>query len=245
MSRNRTLVLGTASVLVALAAWEIAGQLEVSNALPPLHAVVAAFVDLLGNDRFQEGVVSTATAIAIAFPPIVLVGVLLGLAMSMVRPVRWALDPYLTLGLSLPLVSVIPVLISIFGFGRSTIIAVIVVYTLPVVIVNTAAGFDSVDPDQDAMARAFGAGRVLRIRRVLLPSAAPLVVTGVRLAAGRAIKGAIVAEQIVGLVGLGGLIQRFGGAFAVEDLYAVVLFVGVVGVVSVSLIGRLERKVAV
>jgi ABC-type nitrate/sulfonate/bicarbonate transport system permease component len=50
---------------------------------------------------------------------------------------------------------------------------------------------------------------------------------GIRIGAGRAVKGAIVAERIVGPIGLGGLIQRLGGAFAVGDLYAVIIFVGV------------------
>jgi ABC-type nitrate/sulfonate/bicarbonate transport system permease component len=94
------------------------------------------------------------------------------------------------------------------------------------------------------MGRSFNADRRVAFRRILLPGAAPLVMAGIRIGAGRAIKGAIVAEQIVGLIGLGGLIQRLGGAFAVADLYAVIIFVGVIGVATVSLLGRLERGLA-
>jgi len=85
----------------------------------------------------------------------------------------------------------------------------------------------------------------LMLRRVMLPAALPLVVAGIRLAAGRAVKGAIIAEQIVGLIGLGGIIQRYGGAFAVEELYAAILFIGVGGALVVLAIGRLERRVVV
>ncbi|MDH3302336.1 MAG: ABC transporter permease subunit [Acidimicrobiia bacterium] len=243
LSAFRSVALGTISVIGALALWEIVGLAGVSSALPPFHEVALALVDLLTSDAFQESVWFTLTAIAIAFPLTVAAGLILGSLMGLIRLLRWMFDPYMTLALSVPLVAIIPILINLFGFGRVTIIAVIVVYTLPVVVVNTVAGFDSVDPDQVAMARSFGASRLLLLRRVLLPTAAPLAASGVRLAAGRAIKGAIVGEQIVGLVGMGGLIQRFGGAFAVEDLYAAIVFVGILGIVVVNLLTRLERRV--
>lgn len=95
------------------------------------------------------------------------------------------------------------------------------------------------------MARSFNASRSLMIHRILLPGAAPLTVSGIRIGAGRAIRGAIVAEQLIGLIGLGGMIQRLGGAFAVAELYAAIAFIGIVGVVTLSLLGRLERRVVV
>jgi len=245
LRRHRNRILQIASVCVALAAWEVAGQLGVSSALPPFHSVAATLRHLVTDERFLDGAVSTAIAIVIAFPLTVVAGLLLGSAMAVLRPARWSLDPYLTLGLSLPLVSVIPVIISIFGLGRPTIMAVIVVYTLPVLILNTAAGIGGVDPEQVAMAQSFEARWPLLMRRVMLPAALPLVVAGIRLAAGRAVKGAIIAEQIVGLIGLGGIIQRYGGAFAVEELYAAILFIGVGGAAVVFAIGRLERRVVV
>lgn len=245
MRRHRNRILQIASVAAVLAVWQIVGLVGVSSALPPFHSVAAALRHLLTDERFLEGAGSTVTAIVIAFPLTVVAGVLLGSVMAVLRPARWSLDPYLTLGLSLPLVSVIPVIISIFGLGRPTIMAVIVVYTLPVLVLNTAAGISGVDPEQVAMAHSFEAKWPLLLRRVMLPAALPLVVAGIRLAAGRAVKGAIIAEQIVGLIGLGGIIQRYGGAFAVEELYAAILFVGVGGVAVVFLIGRLERRVVV
>jgi NitT/TauT family transport system permease protein len=241
--RNRPVVLGIVSVALALSFWELAGLAGVSQALPPFHRVMVVFAELFTSDRFIEALVSTFKAILLAFPPTVVVGVLLGVLMAVVRPVRWALDPWVNLGLSLPLVSMIPVIILVFGLDSASIVAVVVIYTLPILIVNTASGVRSVDPDLIAMGRSFNADRRMMLRRVVLPGAAPLVVSGIRIAGGRAIKGAVIAEQIVGLIGLGGLIQRLGGAFAVEQLYAVILFVGLIGMTSVFLLGRLEKGV--
>ncbi|MPZ51395.1 MAG: ABC transporter permease subunit [Acidimicrobiia bacterium] len=233
------------SVVVVIALWEGAGRAGLSQALPPFTDVVAAFGEILTSDRFREAVVATFRAVLIGFPPSVVIGILIGTVMALYRPARWTFDPWVNLGLSLPLVSMIPVIIFVFGLGDASILAVVIIYTLPILIVNTVAGIESVNRDLVDMGKSFNAAGPTMFRRIILPGAAPLVLAGVRLAAGRAIKGAIIAEQIVGLIGLGGLIQRLGGAFAVDELYAMIIFVGIVGVVSVALLSHLEKGVAV
>ncbi|MGH3383606.1 MAG: ABC transporter permease [Nocardioidaceae bacterium] len=229
------------SLLGFAALWQIGGMLQLSPALPSFDKVARALVEIMQDRRFQEAVESTAISVVLTFFPAIAIGLVLGLAMGSNRWVDWILTPYLNLSLSLPLVSLIPIFLLIFGLGRASIIAVIVAYSLPAVIVNTFAGVRSVDADQLAMARSLGASRLLTYRRIVLPSASQLILAGVRVAAGRAIKGSVIAEQVIGLVGLGGLIQRLGGAFAVEELYAVVLFIGLVGVLVVWALGKLER----
>jgi NitT/TauT family transport system permease protein len=242
--RDRPVILGSISVTALILIWEAVGLAGVSKALPPFHEVVVAFGEVLTSDRFHEAVWATFKAILIGFPPAVVLGIILGTAVATFDTARWILDPWINLGLSLPLVSMVPVLLFIFGLGTPAIVAVVVIYTLPILIVNTASGVESVNRDLIDMGRSFNADRATTFRRILLPGAAPLVMAGVRIGAGRAIKGAIVAEQIVGLIGLGGLIQRLGGAFAMADLYAVVIFVGMIGVAGVSLIGRIEKRLA-
>lgn len=239
--RARRFPLTVVSLVAFAALWQAFGLLEISPAIPRFDLVVLALGDVLQDRRFHEALQSTATSVGVTFVPTIVIGVAVGVAMGSNRWIDWVVTPYLNLALSLPLVSLIPIFLLVFGLGRASIAAVIVAYSLPAVIVNTVAGVRSVDSDQLAMARSLGASRWLTLRRVVLPSASQLVIAGIRLAAGRAIKGAIIAEQVVGLVGLGGLIQRLGGAFAVEDLYAVILFVGVVGVVVVWALGKLER----
>jgi ABC-type nitrate/sulfonate/bicarbonate transport system permease component len=237
----RRIPLPVASLAAFAAIWQLVGATHLSPAFPTLDAVAKALVEMLGESRFQTALANTALAVVIAFPPTVLFGMLIGVLMGGSRWIEWAVNPFVNLGLSLPLVSAIPVILFVFGLGRVSIGVVIVIYALPAMIVNTFTGVRSVDPDLRAMARSFGASRSLTVRRVVMPAAAGLVLAGVRIAAGRSIKAVIIAEQVVGLVGLGGLIQRLGGAFAVEQLYAVILFVGIVGVVSLAMLGRLEN----
>jgi NitT/TauT family transport system permease protein len=204
--------------------------------------VAAAGLEVWSGERFLDAMRSTAVAIGIAFPPSVVIGVILGLLMGLFRPVEWVLRPYINLALSLPLVAMIPIVLLIFGLSQETIIAVIVLYVLPVVMVSTYSGVRSTSSDLLQLAQSVNAGRLLTIRRIVLPSARGLTLAGLRIGVGRAITGGIVAEQIVGVMGVGGLVERLGGAFAVEQLYAVIIFIGAVGVVSLAAVNRIEDR---
>lgn len=229
-------------LVLGVVAWEIAGRAGISPAIPPISAVATAGLEVWSGERFLQALRSTAIAIAIAFPPSVIIGVILGLLMGLFRPAEWILRPYTNLALSLPLVAVIPIILLIFGLSQQTIIVVIVLYVLPVIMVNTYSGVRSTGSDLLEMASSVNASRLLTIRRIVIPSARGQTLAGLRIGVARAITGGIVAEQIVGVMGIGGLVQRLGGAFAVEELYAVIIFIGAVGVISLAAVNRIEER---
>jgi NitT/TauT family transport system permease protein len=229
-------------LMLGVAVWEIAGRAGLSPALPPISAVAAAGLEVWSGERFLQALQSTAIAVGIAFPPSVVIGVILGLLMGLFRPAEWILRPYINLALSLPLVAMIPIILLIFGLSQETIVVVIVLYVLPVIMVNTYSGVRSTGSDLLELAASVNASRFLTIRRIVLPSARSLTLAGLRIGVGRAITGGIVAEQIVGVMGIGGLVQRLGGAFAVEELYAVIIFIGAVGVISLAAVNRIEER---
>lgn len=234
--------LQTLGLLLGGILWEVAGRAGISPALPPISSVFEAGLEVWSGDRFLNSLGSTAVAIGIGFPPSVVIGVVLGLLMGLFRPVEWVLRPYINLALSLPLVAIIPIILLIFGLSQETIIVVIVLYVLPVIMVNTYSGVRSTRRDLLEMAESVNASRWLTIRRIVLPSARGLTLAGLRIGVGRAITGGIVAEQIVGVLGVGALVQRLGGAFAVEELYAVIIFIGTVGILSLAAVNRIEER---
>ena len=231
-----------AGLIAVLCVWQVAGLLEISPAIPRVDHVVVAFIDIFGEKRFHDAVVSTVIAVAIGYPTAALIGIVVGVAMGTIRVVEWALTPYLYFALSVPLIVIIPVILLIFGLGRTSVIIVIIVYVVPLIIANTMAGVQNVDAQMREMTRSFAAGRWLTIRRLTLPASLALVLSGLRIGAGRAIEGAILGEQLVGLIGLGGLVMRLGGAFAVDQLFAVVIFIGLVGVGVVFVVNKLENR---
>jgi NitT/TauT family transport system permease protein len=240
--QNKYRILSVVGLLVGLVVWEVIGRLELSPAFPPVTAVLGAVVEVWTSPRFLDALRESLISIAIALPPSIILGVGLGLLVGRYKRVEWALDPLINTFLSLPLVALIPVLFLIFGLGRGSILATIVIYTFFIVVVNTAAGVKTTDRQIVEMATSFGAAESQVMNRVVVPSALPLMFAGIKIATGRAIRAVIIAEQVIGLIGLGGLVQRLGGAFAVEELYAVVLFVGLFGLVSMETVSVAERR---
>src|SRR5512145_3188177 len=127
--QNRNRLLSVIGLLAGLVLWEVIGRLELSPAFPPFSAVLAAVVEVWSSPRFLEALKESLISIAIALPPSIVLGVAIGLLIGRYRRVEWALDPLINTFLSLPLVALIPVLFLIFGLGRGSILATIVIYT--------------------------------------------------------------------------------------------------------------------
>ena len=121
---------------------------------------------------------------------------------------------------------------AIFGLGDGTRLAVVVVYAVFVIIINTMTAIKTVDPAMVEMARSFGAGEAFIIRKVMLPASMPLVTAGVRLGLGRAVKGMITGEMLVTFVGLGALAAKFGSQFDMSKVFAVSVIVLVFAMVT-------------
>jgi NitT/TauT family transport system permease protein len=91
------------------------------------------------------------------------------------------------------------------------------------------------------MARVFGAGELALFRRVYLPSALPAMMLGLRLGAVQAVKGMVVGEMLISLVGLGERIIYYGNTFLITELYAVILSVLIVALLIAQLAQALDR----
>jgi NitT/TauT family transport system permease protein len=140
--------------------------------------------------------------------------------------------------------ALIPLLIMSLGLGLASRVVLVVVFSIPVVIVNARAGIRSVDANLIEMATSYGAGERQIWREILLPGALPAIMTGVRLGLGRAVTGMVIIELLMVAVGIGGLILNFRGTFQADMLYAVVVLIVVEALILVSIVRLVERWVA-
>ena len=230
--------------LVALAAaWEVGGRIWGSNlTVPPFSRVAAALAAQLVTVELWLALGTTLVALAFGFGAAILVGIPLGLVIGWYRPAGRLADVYLRLLLSMPVSPMVPVLVVIFGINRTAQAAVIFLFSIAVLVVNTAAGVRGVSPHLVEMARSFGASDPLIFRRVVLPAAAPAVIAGLRLGTGRAVIGMVVAELILLATGIGRLITRYSDSFQAAPLFAVILVVLAVGVGLIGSWQALERR---
>ena len=160
-------------------------------------------------------------------------GVLLGSLLGASRWLERGLYPPTLLLQVVPLIAIAPLFVVWFGFGmRSTVAATAVVALFPV-IANTLGGIRSTSPEHRELLQLLGAGRWATWWKLELPSATPAIVTGLRIAAGLSVIGAITAEFVSGYTGgaapLGALIMGSIKTFRTDLMFAAVLLSSGVG----------------
>jgi NitT/TauT family transport system permease protein len=232
---------GVTAVVALALAWELVGRLDLSLFLPPLSRVLVAWWRLLGDGTLARAAGSSLGSLVKGFVPAAVLGVMVGLAMGRFRPVRLVLDGWVNALMAAPLSALVPILIALFGLRDTVVAATVFTFAFFVVVVNTAAGVRGTERSLVEMARAFGAGEGALFARIYLPAALPAIMLGLRLGVVQAVKGMVVGEMLISLVGLGERLIYYGNTFLITELYAVILSVLVVAVVAAQLAQACDR----
>ena len=237
---------GAAGLVLLLGAAQLAlWAVRVSPATFPLpSAVLGSAADLARNGSFLASVGSTmetwAEAMAIAVVIAVPVGLLLGtlpLLEAAVRPVIEFVRP-------VPAVVLVPLVLLIVQDNQRTEVAVVVFASVWPVLINTIYGVRNVDPLAVETLRSFGFGPLSVARLVSLPSAAPFIATGVRVAASFAFVVAVAVELIgTGMGGIGAFAaQEESGASDMAAMIAVAVWTGLIGLALNGAFAAAERR---
>ena len=227
-----------ATLVVTAALAEIAIRAaQVSPLLLPAPSAVAAAA-WTRSDTLLPALASTAGAVLMGLGLSTVSGVLIAVALSSSRWIERAFYPYAVFFQIVPIVAIAPLLVIWFGYGLRAVVAAAFIVSIFPVIANTLAGLLSVDPALRELFRLYRAGAWDTLWKLRLPWALPYVLTGLRIAAGLAVIGAIVGE-FVGGGGLGVVVleamrqQRTDLVFAAV-LYASFLGLALFGVVSAA-----------
>jgi NitT/TauT family transport system permease protein len=235
---GRTGLIAVAGLLIV---WEALGRLDVSMFVPPVTTVGAAWWQLVGNGTLTRAATSSLVSLVKGFVPAAVLGVAVGLAMGRFATVRYLLDGWVNALMSAPLSALVPVLIALFGIRDTVVAATVFMFSFFVIVVNTLTGVRSTDPSLVEMARSFGAGEFALFGRVYLPSALPAVMLGLRLGVVQAVKGMVVGEMLISLVGLGERLIYYGNTFLIAELYAVIASVLLIALATSQLAQAADR----
>jgi NitT/TauT family transport system permease protein len=211
--------------------------------LPPPSDVLA--VMWRRQDRLFAALLTTATAALAGFAISVLMGVVLAVILSTSRLIRLALYPYTVFFQTVPIVAIAPLLVIWFDFGLLPVAASAFVASVFPVIANTLSGFLSVEPQQRDLFRLYGASRWATLVKLSFPAALPNIITGLRIAAGLAVIGAIVGEFVAGALvggGLGVMVMEAKKQGNVDVIFAAVLFASMLGLAmfgAINILGYL------
>jgi NitT/TauT family transport system permease protein len=216
---------------IVLLAWEAlarAGLLSVI--LFPAPTVVFAFLRKSAtNGELGAATGATLGRIGAGFVLGAAPGVLLGWAMGWSRRLRGVMDPIIAALHPIPKVAIFPLFMFIFGIGELSKVVAIAVSTLFPLLINAVAGVRQINPVYLEVARNYGASRWNTLSNVIIPGSLPLVLAGVRIAVNTALVIAIAVEFVSGQVGLGVMILFAWQTLRIEELYAALFVIAVLG----------------
>lgn len=233
-----------AALLIFGVAWEWYGRQAHSLLIPTASATVAAVGRLVLEPSTWNAFLLSNQALVLGFAISVILGIPLGLAAARFSRAEQFADPYLNVLLVTPTAALIPLFLMALGLGLVPRVLMVVVFAIPMLIVNSRAGVRQVDPSTVEMATSFGASERQIWRKVLLPGALPAIMTGVRLGLGRAVTGMVIVELLMVAVGIGNLIIEARGSFDSDVLYGVVILVVLEALALISVARWVERRVA-
>lgn len=234
--------------LIALAAflalWHLASIPAGKLLLPSPLDIVPAFLDELRSGQLLSATASSLQVFAVGYLLAIVTGVAFGVLMGGMPRVGETFEIYVNALNATPRVAFIPFIILWFGLGTNAKIVVVWFQAVLPILINTYAGVQNTDPDLLEAARSFGARRGQLFRHIMLPGALPYIVTGLRLGAGMAMVGTVIAELQTALAGLGYLMAQFGGTFQTAKYFAPVLVLAAMGMFVSQMLKILERRLA-
>ncbi len=233
------------SILAFFAIWEIVAHsgTVTSFQLPSIEMVAARiWADTLTGDmaiNLGLTLYRALTGFALAAGP----GILLGILVTRVAPVRWLFDPIISVGFPMPKIAFIPVIVLWFGFHDFSKISIVVFDAIFPIVTATIAGTEGVERQLLWSARNLGASEKALLWEIVLPAAMPQILTGLQVALPISLIVAIIAEMNLGGQGLGGgMITAFRFADS-PGVFAALVEIAVAGIALIKLMAWARRRI--
>jgi ABC-type nitrate/sulfonate/bicarbonate transport system permease component len=244
-SRARELGWRLALPMLLLVVWYVATDiLNLTHPviLPSPTSVVRAFMRLAGSGELLNNIGASLLRIFYANCAALLLGVPLGLAMGLYKPVERLCDGLLSLFRPIPPLAWVPLSILWLGIGTLSVVFITFLAAFFAVLVNTIAGAQAVDKQLVRAAQSLGAGQRRLLARVILPSVAPAIFTGFRVAIGVSWMSIVAAELIAAPSGLGYMIMYYREVLRTDAIIVGMLTIGVIGLAMDFGTRWLERR---
>jgi NitT/TauT family transport system permease protein len=238
-------ILGLVALVVFVLFWEWIIQATNVSALflaPPSRVWNAAITELFGSRGIWEDLAVSGSELGLGYLGAVAIGLPAGILLGWYRRVRATTNPFVSFLYAVPRVAFLPVIVMWFGIGLNSKIVIVFLSAVFPMLIATIAGVRSVDRDLLRCARSFGANDRQLFRTVVLPGSVPFILTGMRLAVGRALIGVVVGELYASTNGLGHYMAQAGAQYRTDRVFFAVLLFGFVGMAAMAVTERLESR---
>ncbi len=230
------------SLIIWAIIWELIGQFELSILLPPLSQIIVRMFEVIPTVTFMKAAWITAQCFLIGTGLAIGAGIPLGILMGRSVLADRMLLPWVNMFLSAPLTALVPILMTLFGFGIKTIILTTMLFAIWIIVLDARAGVMNITPSLVEMAHSFGANSWQSFTKIYVWAALPEILAGIRLGCIRSVKGVIIGQLLVSIVGFGRLFELYSSNFLMEHMWALLLFLFFFAFLIAEGLGILERK---
>lgn len=240
----RKIVLGALGIIGFLVTWQLVSLLRIINPeqLPSASDTFAQLSVMVRDQEFWRNVGRTMSAWAIGLLIATVAATVLGALIGLVPFLRRVTHTTVEFLRPIPSVALIPLAVLLFGFQMTGALVIIVYASFWQVFVQVLYGVADIDTVARDTARSFGLTRRSQLRNLVLPTALPYLMTGLRLAAAVALILAVTAEMTIGNPGLGRELAVASGIGNITTVYAIVIVTGVLGLIINLVFRAIERR---
>lgn len=232
------------ALFIWLIAWEAIGHLQLVTLIPPLSSVLAAMGEVVGTKTFLSAIGVTMQAFGIGMALSLVIGISVGVAMGRSPAVGDVMGMWVNIFESSPLSAVVPLLLAVLGFGMPTMVLTVFLFSVWVIALDTQVGVQHANKTLLEMATSFGASRRALYSKVIFWAALPEILAGIRLGVIRGVRGVVIGQLLIAIVGVGFLFETYSRRFLMPEFWSMVLIVFGFAYGFSELIGMFERRVA-
>jgi NitT/TauT family transport system permease protein len=227
----------TIALLLVVELYARFGAVTTLDLIPVTEMFRRAFELVRDHDFVTNNLLRTVLLVGVTFAISAILGVVTAYLMVRIPLWRAALEPYLNVFYAIPTFALYPVLVVLFGTGPIPIVLLAVSFSVVVIIANAVVGFEGVPRIVEKLSSSLELSRTQHFRLVLLPSALPDILAGLKLGLGYSVIAVLASEFILSTHGLGNFVAEAYASFNTPDLYAGVVFIGVFALVANLLLG--------
>ncbi len=242
---NEKKILGTIAVALFLTVWELVGN--VFQWINPMFMSAPSLIFKAGYEMFRTGEIYhdlyvSGVEFLGGYFLAAAVGIPFGIMTGWYKRMSYIFDPFVNALNATPRVALLPLVIIWLGIGILSKVGIIFLGAVFSILINTRDGVKTTPANLLNAARSFGASEWMVFKTVVVPSTIPFILTGLRLAVGRALVGVLVGELYAATAGIGFMITVAGATFQTDKVFVGVGIFALSGMIGMELLTKVERR---
>jgi len=232
-----------ASLIIWCVLWEIVGRAGLVFLLPPFSDVLAAIGELTATNKFWAATLITIRSFAVGMFFAILVGVPLGFLMGRSKSADRLLGMWVNVFVSAPLSALVPILIILFGLGELTVILAVFLFAVWIIALDTQAGVGNMQRSLEEMARSYGATSTQLYGKIIFWAALPEILAGIRIGFIRGVKGVVIGQLLVSIIGYGEMFELYSRNFLMAEFWALTVLLFAFAMLIAEGVGVIEKRI--